>query len=52
MSDDQDELYDESLPGDSPDEEGRLLKYVILGVLAILIYAIVTLFLTAQGVGI
>jgi putative flippase GtrA len=52
MSDEQDDLYDESLPGESPQEEGRLLKYIIVGVLAILLYAAVTLVLTAQGVGI
>ena len=52
MSDDQDDLYDESLPGETPQEEGRLLKYVIVGVLAILLYGVVTLVLTAQGVGI
>jgi len=52
MSEDQDDLYDETLPGESPEEEGRLLKYVVLIVLAILVYAVVTLILTAQGVGI
>jgi hypothetical protein len=51
MSEDQDDLYDESLPGESPQEEGRLLKYVVVGVLAILLYAVVTLVLAALGVG-
>jgi len=49
MSDDEDGLYDESLPGEQASEDGRLLRYIVLGVLAILLYAVVTLFLAATG---
>lgn len=52
MSDNGDELYDEGLPGEEPGEEGRLLKYILLGVVAILLYAAVTLFLAATNVGV
>lgn len=51
MSDDQDPLYDQSLPGTDPDDEGRLLKYIVLGVLAILLYGGVTLLLAATNLG-
>ena len=51
MSDDQDDLYDQRLPGNEPDKEGRLLKYIIVGVLAILLYGAVTLFIAATNLG-
>ncbi|AEN05060.1 hypothetical protein Halar_1314 [halophilic archaeon DL31] len=51
MSDDQDTLHDQSLPGSDPDKEGRLLNYVIVGVLAILLYGGVTLLLAATNLG-
>jgi hypothetical protein len=46
MSDEETELYDDQLPTEGTDE-GRLLQYVALGVLVILLYATVTLFLAA-----
>ncbi|MFW5939064.1 MAG: hypothetical protein ACOCSD_06845 [Halolamina sp.] len=48
MSGDDDELYDDSLPeGESPDEDGLVLKFVIAAVLLILVYALVTIVLAA-----
>jgi len=50
MSDD-DDLYDESLPGGEPGKEGRLLKFVVLVVLVMLAYGTVTIFLAASNAG-
>lgn len=49
MSDDEENLYDQTLPGDDPGDEGRLLKYVLVGVLVMMLYGVVTLLL-AVGV--
>lgn len=47
MSDDQKDLYDQSLPDGDPGREGWLLKFVIAGVLVMLLYGVATLFLAA-----
>lgn len=48
MSGDDDDLYDGSLPeGETPTEDGRVLKFVIAAVLVILVYALVTILLAA-----
>lgn len=47
MSDDEKNLYDQALPGDESREEGKLLKYVLVGVLAMFLYGVVTLLLAA-----
>ena len=49
MSDDQTDLYDQSLPDGEPGSEGQLLKYVLVGVLVMLLYGVVTLLLAAGG---
>lgn len=48
MSEDGD-LYDDSLPSDKPAEEGNLLRYVIIGVAAILVYAVVVIVMAVGG---
>jgi hypothetical protein len=47
MSDDEKDLFDQSLPGGDPGREGWLLKFVLAGVLVMLLYGVVTLFLAA-----
>lgn len=50
MSGNDDELYDGSLPeGETPTEDGRVLKFVIAAVLVILVYALVVIVLAANG---
>lgn len=49
MSDDQTDLYDDGLADDGPDGEGWLLKFIIAGVIVMLLYGIVTLFVAAGG---
>lgn len=51
MSDDQEDLYDQSLPGGDPGREGWLLKFVIAGVLFMLLYGLTTLLLAATNLG-
>jgi len=47
MSDDEEDLYDVSLPGGDPGREGWMLKFVIAGVVVMLLYGVVTLLLAA-----
>lgn len=48
MSADDDDSYDGSLPeGETPTEDGRVLKFVIVAVLVILVYALVTIVIAA-----
>lgn len=47
MSDDEKDLFDQSLPGGDPGREGWLLKFVLAGVFVMLLYGVVTLFLAA-----
>lgn len=50
MSGDEDDLYDDSLPeGETPTEDGRVLKFVIAAVLVILVYAVVVIVMAASG---
>ena len=49
MSEDEGELYDDGLPeGETPTEDGRVLKFVIVAVLLILLYAVATILLAAS----
>ncbi|GAB7094916.1 hypothetical protein JCM30237_20690 [Halolamina litorea] len=48
MSEDDGELYDDSLPeGETPTEDGRVLKFVIAAVLLVLVYALVVIVMAA-----
>jgi hypothetical protein len=47
MSDDQEDLQNQRLPDGDPSSEGWLLKFVVAGVLVMLLYGIVTLFVAA-----
>jgi len=48
MSGNDGDLYDENLPeGETPTEDGRVLKFVVGAVLLILVYALVTIAIAA-----
>ncbi|WP_154018498.1 hypothetical protein [Halolamina rubra] len=49
MSEEDGDLYDDGLPeGESPEEDGLVLKFIIAAVLLILLYAVATILLAAS----
>jgi hypothetical protein len=48
MSEEDGDLYDDGLPeGETPDEDGMVLKFIVGAVLLILLYAVATILLAA-----
>lgn len=48
MSEDDGDLYDDSLPkGETPEENGLVLKFIVAAVLVILVYGVATILIAA-----